>query len=194
MGIINIVLGIWDSRSSRWHHRRNRSACSVSCFTAIRGFILWVLTPVFFVLDHPLAACRFGFRCLCKSIARRKKSRDVYYHKSSSTADNALHKKEFNMTDRPPILPYEILLMIARDVHHVDLLNAGRASKKLRMTLFGTEGPLHWQLEDLRPYTCQGTNKTNCDICQNIQTCPVSPPKSLLLGYYQIVADFILGL
>ncbi|RYP61572.1 hypothetical protein DL771_010093 [Monosporascus sp. 5C6A] len=177
-GLINVALGLGTAYSSH-------KGCPLYCNSygyrkwlgggyrkALCGSLLWLLTPALWILDHPLAACRFGFRYICKALDRRRgqKDRRAVQHGRKALASKYSAEKRVD-TGEPPVLPSEILLMISQQVHFVDLVSATRASKKLRMILFGSEGLVPGQLEDLREFSCQGTEKTSCEIC-GIQTCP----------------------
>lgn len=59
----------------------------------------------------------------------------------------------------PPALPPEILLMVARHLHFVGLVSASRASKRLRVSLFGSDGPARDYLKDLYEPSCLGSKR-----------------------------------
>jgi hypothetical protein len=68
--------------------------------------------------------------------------------------------------------PYDVLQLIAAEVHYVDLVNLSLASKKIRATMFpGLEGSV--EDRELRFYSCKGDEKSTCWTC-GVQVCKVS--------------------
>lgn len=152
----------------------NSTVYGSSWWARLSSFALWILTPVIWILDHPLAACRFAFRYTRKAIAAKRKEKGdgkaLQLQKRAprkGSAENELDAKKH------PVLPYELLVKISRELHFTDLISVSHSSKRLRTSLFGVGGLDPGQLEDLRQFTCQGNKKSSCELC-GIQTCPVS--------------------
>ncbi|KAL2022441.1 hypothetical protein VTK56DRAFT_5270 [Thermocarpiscus australiensis] len=187
-GIINIALGLatayWDHEDHRRAYVYRSSPPAYNAASANRTgragwyqgfgrFMLWLSTPALRVLDHPLAACRFGFRYMCKAFeTRNSREHDGkgVRHKKKPLAGK--HAESHVDSGEPPGLPSELLVKISQQrLHLVDLVSASNASKKLRMELFGSEDAVvPEQLEDLGEITCQGRTRSSCGIC-GIQTC-----------------------
>jgi hypothetical protein len=191
-GPINILIGLtgaYASHDRNWSRSYYSSGYTTyhsaadnrwSCWASLSRFVAWILTPVFWVLDHPLAAGRFASRYTCKALAAKRKDRKDRHHSKPLRHQNrgpgkgpAESGPDASETHTMPVLPYQLLLKVSRDLHFVDLINASRSSKRLRTTLFGRDGPNTMRLDDLRRFTCQGHTKRSCDLC-GIQTCPVS--------------------
>jgi hypothetical protein len=74
-----------------------------------------------------------------------------------------------------PRLPLEILIMIAENLHHVDLVNLSRSPTSLRRAFFGDEDP-QGVTGMLKRYTCSepaASPKTACAVCRGLM-CRVS--------------------
>ncbi len=185
-GVINILIGLVQVYDC--HHRNESTYYSgyttydtivnnrSSCWAGLGRFALWILTPVLWILDHPLAACRFAFRYTRKALAAKRKDRrdgKSLQHRNQRPGKVPAENEPDTDQKLMPVLPYELLLKVSADLHFVDLISASRSSKRLRIGLFGAGGPNPSQLEDLRRFSCQGNTKRSCELC-GIQTCPVS--------------------
>lgn len=183
IGVVNILISLAEAYDCDFTHYscylthrtkvNNRLLCCAGCGRVA----LWILTPVLWILDHPLAACRFVFRYTRKTLAARKKDgRDSKFFQCRNQRPGKASTKESDADQNPPpVLPYEVVRMIAADLHFVDLVSAARSSKRLRIGLFGAGGPNPSRLEQLRQFSCQGNMKRSCGLC-GIQTCPVCAP------------------
>ena len=82
-------------------------------------------------------------------------------------------------------LSYDLLMLIVRELHYVDVINLSLASKSLRDTLL-PRADIAARTQALRIYTCEGS-KSECSICGN-QICPVSQyqraTRSLLIHWH----------
>jgi hypothetical protein len=67
---------------------------------------------------------------------------------------------------------YDMVILIARHVHYVDLVNLSLVSKRMRVTVFPSL-PATDQNGQLRRYSCFGKEKNDCWGC-GIQICRVS--------------------
>lgn len=192
IGLINILIGLaiaYNGYRTRRHgnepsyyssgyatYNSTGSNNRSSCWAGLGRFVVWILTPALWILDHPLAACRFAFRYMHEAFAAKRKDRrdgkSLQHRKQRSGKGSAENGPDAN-NQHMAVLPYELLVKIARELHFVDLISANRSSKRLRIGLFGVGGPDRGQLDDLRRFTCQGNTKRSCDLC-GIQTCPVS--------------------
>lgn len=65
---------------------------------------------------------------------------------------------------------YDLLMLIVRELHFVDVINLSLASRGLREALF-PKTDVAARTRALRSYTCEGS-KSECSIC-GIQICPV---------------------
>jgi hypothetical protein len=70
------------------------------------------------------------------------------------------------------VLGFDILMLIARDLHYRDILNLSMASKSVYNAMF-PKNEIHERVKFLRRYACNDDNRSNCWIC-GLQTCPVS--------------------
>ena len=76
------------------------------------------------------------------------------------------------------VLPYGVVNLIARDLHHVDLVSVSQASPALRTLFFGrTDDEVHERLSLLHEASCEGEKKTHCELCDT-QICYVSQSPS----------------
>lgn len=200
MGLINVFLGLEYAYSDRKDRKRRgdkypsyKTARTRACFDGLRrrisGALLWLFSPVLWVLDHPVAACRFSFRYVCKAFASRKRtSGRASKHEKKTPEGKHSAEKGVDIGEPPvlprgilrkvsreqPVLPHEILCMVSEDLHFVDLVSASRASKTLRTALLGGEGLAPEDLSDIRESTChQGPGRRSCGMC-GIQICVVS--------------------
>ena len=185
MGLINILFGLlfayhdpaynnqrgpyrgrWDYS---WYYRQARGDC-VLLWRTLPGFPRWIFSAFLRIVDQPLAAIRFAFRYTCKALSARKSPKARM--PSEPKVEEALAKKCFSEKGvKPPVLPYEVLLLVCQDLHFVDLVNASCASSTLRTSLFGSVG---LELSNLRAKTCNLLGRLNCQLC-GIQTCVESP-------------------
>jgi hypothetical protein len=69
------------------------------------------------------------------------------------------------------LLKYDILVLIAKQVHYVDLINLSLVSRKVRQAVF-PPSEIGARSERLRIYTCENGTKSQCWVC-NIQICNV---------------------
>lgn len=137
-------------------------------FTAFISCICWLVPP-------PVQAC-FPFLFLYASKRRQGRStlpqlelrqlRPYYQCIEPGYSDSG--------AGLATLLCYDILILLAHNVHYVDLVNLSLVSKRLRQAVF----PLHGgerRLDDraLRLYSCQGSEKSQCWTC-GIQICHVS--------------------
>ncbi len=92
-GLINIAIGLamiylnsrerdqgcnygYNSGYSIGSRVRVNKSCCAGFWRGLGGFVLWLMTPAIWILDHPLAISRFGFRYICKALENRKSQRD----------------------------------------------------------------------------------------------------------------------
>lgn len=82
-------------------------------------------------------------------------------------------------------LSYDLLMLIVRKLHYVDVINLSLASRSLRNALF-PRADIAARSQALRIYTCEGS-KSECSICGN-QICPVGQfqraTRSLLIHWH----------
>lgn len=133
--------------------------------------------PVVYVGERTVGGSIFTFRLL-----RRLHPRVLGLYRERFHHDpDYPHKKATRSRNRPswlaehgPIeaLPYEIVSMIARNVHHADLVSASQSFRLLRGRLFGTGDDVVGRLNALREVSCQ-PRKSTCSVCRS-QVCPVS--------------------
>ncbi|KAL2105804.1 hypothetical protein VUR80DRAFT_7725 [Thermomyces stellatus] len=180
MGIINVVLFIILERDERRYRRtyalNYNSGHKDNIFVRSGRFIWRVVvcaaTPILWVLEYPLAAFRVGCRYVHKTLGGWKAKRNQKAApERNREARGSVSSVERRKTDvgKPPVLPFEILLLIARDLHFADLVSASRASKALRTGLFGT-GDVAAVLRAVRDNTCPGGRNDNCRLC-GLRTC-----------------------
>ena len=74
---------------------------------------------------------------------------------------------------------YDVLMLVIRNLHYVDLFNLSLVSKSLRQILFPTSG-LATRSAVLQIYTCSEGTKSQCWICST-QICSVCPRNRLLV-------------
>ena len=67
-------------------------------------------------------------------------------------------------------LNYDLLMLIVRELHYVDVINLSLASRSLRDSLL-PRGGVAARTQALRDYTCE-SSKSECSMCGN-QICPV---------------------
>ena len=82
-------------------------------------------------------------------------------------------------------LSYDLLMLIVRELHYVDVINLSLASRSLRDALL-PRADIAARTQALRIYTCEGS-KSECSICGN-QICPVGQyqrtTRSLLIHWH----------
>ena len=84
----------------------------------------------------------------------------------TTTLSLGTHLQQFGLLSN-----YDLLMMVIRNVHFVDVINLSLASKSLREALLPGAG-LAARSEALRTYTCEDGTKSRCWIC-DIQICRV---------------------
>jgi hypothetical protein len=84
----------------------------------------------------------------------------------TATLSPGTHLQQFGLLSN-----YDLLMMVIRSVHFVDVINLSLASKSLREALLPGAG-LAARSEALRNYTCEDGTKSRCWIC-DIQICRV---------------------
>ena len=158
MGVINIILCFvmeYDEHKARqrWPTRYRRESIFSKLGETISRLLLWFATPFIWALDHPLAACRYGFRYICKAFRRigQKKHKPLRDGKTSSRECSL--EKSIDVGE-PPELPYEVLQMVSKDLHTADLVSASRVSKGLRAGLFGSGADVPSVLGNLQESVC----------------------------------------
>jgi len=67
---------------------------------------------------------------------------------------------------------YDMLIVVAEDLHYADILNLSLTSKSVRESVLPAED-YERRLKHFRMYTCESASKTQCWICAN-QICNVS--------------------
>lgn len=135
----------------------------------------WVFAPFIWVLKPLLASCWFLYRALVKAVAGIKVSvvtKTRHHSKKRQRPLQPGEEKENFGLGSPPVLPFDIQVLIAKEAHYADLINLSRSSKKLRASFFGSE-PVPNVIKSLRQYTCEGATKFECEVC-DIQTCEVN--------------------
>lgn len=181
MGILNVAFFAMFERSdrkerARWNdNSRPRKNIFVRFGTFTWQVIVYVTTPVLWVLDYPLAVFRLVVRYFSKTFGgwkRQWKHRKASKKGEKASKGGCMVEKELDIGE-PPVLPFEVLRQIARDSHLADLVSASRASKALRAGLFGT-GDVPAVLREVQPATCHGQEKEDCRLC-GTQICRVRP-------------------
>ena len=74
---------------------------------------------------------------------------------------------------------YDVLMLVIRNLHHVDLFNLSLASKSLRQLLFSTSD-FATRSAALQVYTCSEGTKSQCWVCDT-QICSVRVYPGLLI-------------
>jgi len=134
------------------------------------GPLLCLFKPIIHFGDRVWAAGHFGLRYVSKALARRKSIEDIPTRKPNRARWKPFGKTKAALGKDQPRLPFELVIMISRQLHYADLVNVSRSSKRLRTTFFGDEDPAA-VVEDLCRYACAGTlARTRCGIC-GIQMC-----------------------
>lgn len=132
-----------------------------------------LLPPITYVVDHVQACGRFASRYVSKSRAQRTRRRGVCRREEGRRADGEpLDENQILGDEKYPSLPLEVVAIVARQLHYVDLVNLSRSSKRLRTTFFGAMDPSA-TMERLREDVCVGkSGQYECGIC-SMQVCEV---------------------
>ena len=182
MGIINIFLGFLTAEPRSYPSRsRNTNPYRKPWHTrwgqAIAGFFSMLLSPILWIFDHPLAACRFGFRYVCKALLRvkgTKKHSKEPKDKKKPSGEKELSEKELSLDDGSVEIPYEHLFYSSTNIHFADLVTASDVSKEWQGNPLGRKPPIAAELRSLADTACQGPGRKDCDLC-GIPTCEVCP-------------------
>ena len=180
-----VMAGAFENGS----YRRNRSTrqCVLDTILAIPKAIvaifycLALIPPCLFrrLPTYIKSRARFGARYLAKTgrrvpSAREVKLRHMRPKNSKSRYEGGYEGKGTAFTD---FLCYDVLVLIARDLHYVDLVNLSLASKSVRDVVF-PHLDFAIRSEHFKIYSCDELTKTQCWVCM-IQICNVSPtPRS----------------
>ena len=130
-------------------------------------------------LFHCLPTCiksraRFGARYVAKTGRRVPSPREIKLRhmrpkNSKPRYEGGYEGKGTTFTD---FLCYDVLVLIARDLHYVDLFNLSLASKSVRDVVF-PRSDFATRSEHFKIYSCDELTKTQCWIC-TIQVCNVN--------------------
>ncbi|OCK79624.1 hypothetical protein K432DRAFT_417213 [Lepidopterella palustris CBS 459.81] len=137
-------------------------------------FICLVMIPVMFFRCLPISIksrARFGARYAVKTGQRVPTPRDIKMRvmrpkNSKSCYAGNYQGKATNLAD---FLIYDVLVLIARDLHYVDLVNLSLASKSVHDAVFPGSDFLT-RSEHFKMYTCDIASKTQCWVC-TVQIC-----------------------
>ena len=122
---------------------------------------------------------KIRYRLRYSSKLRRKKKSEVVseLHTLPSNYKNeeAIVLALGSMPEAPDLqfgsfINYDLLMLIVRELHFVDVINLSLASRGVRDALF-PKADVAARTQALKSYTCEGS-KSECSIC-GIQICPV---------------------
>jgi hypothetical protein len=119
------------------------------------------------LLPRPIqSGLRYAFRYLSKSSQRVHPPHGLILHPLSKKAWT--DSRAIGLAN---LLCYDILMLIAPQVHYVDLINLSLASKGIRRAVFPSS-EVGARAERLRMSSCENGTKSQCWVC-NIQICNV---------------------
>jgi hypothetical protein len=102
---------------------------------------------------------------LAKKVPRKKRGAETRY-KGGAPGEPT------NLADFLGI--YDMLMLVAEDLHYADILNLSLTSKSVRESVLPAED-YDKRLKHFRRYTCESSSRTQCWVCTN-QICTVSSP------------------
>ena len=141
---------------------------------------------------YTTSGIRYRLRCYSKSRQRTKLETVAELRMLSSNHGNeksiVLASESNHERQEQPyggFLSYDLLMLIVRELHYVDVINLSLASRSLRDALL-PRADIAARTRALRVYTCEGSN-SECSICEN-QICPVGQyqrtMRSLLIHWH----------
>ncbi|UNI15711.1 hypothetical protein JDV02_002217 [Purpureocillium takamizusanense] len=129
----------------------------------------WVLRPLALTMRHCLPSLRFLHRYAGKLLARWRPVRTQPYEYRQ-----LLGLRAGGDAGSAPGLPFKVTSFLAEELHFVELLSLVASTEQMAAMLLGTKDPAR-ELEELRSFTCAGTDKSQCRIC-DAQVCSVCAP------------------
>ena len=155
--------------------------------------VWWVFPdPLKYVVLYTTSGIRYRLRCYSKWRQRTKLETVSELRTLPSNHRNekpivlaSESKPERQHEQYGSFLSYDLLMLIVRELHYVDVINLSLASRSLRDALL-PRADIAARTQALKIYTCE-VRKSECSICGN-QICPVSSHqrvmRSLLIHWY----------
>ncbi|OCL05466.1 hypothetical protein AOQ84DRAFT_355945 [Glonium stellatum] len=137
-------------------------------------FCCFALLPVCLFNCLPMcikSRARFIARCVAKTSRRMPSPREIKLQRMRPKNPKPHYEGRYEGkgTAFTDFLCYDVLVLISRDLHYVDLVNLSLASKSVREVVF-PRADFATRSEHFKMYSCDELTKTQCWVC-TVQVC-----------------------